>query len=183
MGAAGALATCLPVKLDSGGWQTAFFVRVFGPECEKDRIILANAALPLPLGFEADVLELDSAAVVLLRLEAHTVPEDPLAAEILLTPGAVPGHFESLKLLSSQESLTWFFGDDDFRLLHAQTHALSDGQRQGFAELLQDGTAHDALVRCTRRYDAKAALAQIASHYEIRSSRRGAPPPPLAHRR
>jgi hypothetical protein len=146
-------------------------VRVLGAECEKDRIILANTALPVPLGFEADVLELDSAAVVVLRLEAHAVPEDPLAAEILLTPGAVSGHFESLKLLSCQVSLTWFFGDDDFRLLYAQTHALRDGQRQGFAELLREAAAHDALVRCTRRYDAKAALTQIASHYEIRSSR------------
>lgn len=183
MGAAGAHASCLPVQLNTDVWQTAFFLRVSGPECETDRVILSNATRPIPVSVEGDVLELESAAVVVLRLEAHTLPDDPLAAEILLTPGAVPGHFESLKLLTAQQSLSWFFGDDSFGLLHAQSHPLKQDQHEGFAELLRDAAAYDALVRCTSRYDAKAALEEVASHYEPRNPQRGAIPPPMLNRR
>lgn len=179
MDASGVLATCLPVRLDDGLWETAFFVRLAGEDCSGDRRTLGAAKGPLPVGFEADVLELDTAAVVVLRLEVQTSPEDPLAAEVLLTPGGVQGHFESLKLLTTQGHMHWFFGDSDCRLLHAQSHALTRDQHDAFAELLRDATAHDALVRLTARYDAAAGLAAVASHYEPRAGG-GHLPPPMA---
>ncbi len=169
MRTSGALATCVPVRLDSGSWQTAIFIRVSGSECEKDRVILANTDRPLPVGFEGDVLKHESAAVVLLRLEIHTIPSDPLAAEVLLTPGATAAHVEALRLLASQPSLSWFFGDDEFSVLYAQTHPLSAEQHAAFDDLLREAVAHDAMVRYTSRYDAEAALSHIASHYELRN--------------
>ena len=169
MHASGALATCVPVRLDSGAWQTAIFIRVLGEECGKDRVILSNTDRPVPVGFEGDVLKHESAAIILLRLEVHTISCDPLAAEILLAPGATAAHVEALRLLASQPSLSWFFGDDEFRVLYAQSHPLSAEQHAAFDDLLREAVAHDAMVRYTSRYDADAALSQIASRYELRS--------------
>lgn len=168
MRASGALATCVPVKLETETWQTAFFLRISGLECENDRVILAAADRPLPVGYEGDVLKLESAAVIVLRLEVHTIPGDPLAAEILLTPGAVSGHVEAVRLLSTQPSVTWFFGDQHCRILYAQTHPLHADQHSAFKDLLGEAVAHDAMIRYTGRYDADAALSQIVSHYEFR---------------
>ena len=90
------------------------------------------------------------------------------AGSILLTPGAVPGHVEALRLLSEQPGVTWFFGDGDCQILYAQTHPLSAEQQSAFKDLLAEAVAHDAMIRCTGRYDAEAALSQIVAQYELR---------------
>jgi hypothetical protein len=169
MAASGAAATCAPVKLDTDAWEAALLIQVAGPECEQDRRVLSEAGRPLPVGIEADVIENPHAAVVVLRLEVFTRPEDPLASEILMTPGGVSTHFDSLSLLSRQPRLCWLFGDRDFRLIHSQQHPLSDEQRAGFDDLLRDAVRHDSLIRMTARYDARAALAQIVDRYELRA--------------
>ncbi len=170
MCASGALATCVPVKLETQSWQTAFFLRVFGAECRNDQTILKAAQRPLPVGYEGDVIKDQSAAIIVLRLEVHTIPGDPLVAEILLTPGAVPGHVESLRLLSTQPEVTWFLGDQDCRVLHAQTHPLSHEHHAGFRELLDEAVAHDAMVRYTGHYDAHSAISKVVSRYELRQA-------------
>lgn len=180
-----AAATCVPVELDGGEWECALFVHVSGPECKRDRRILSRSTGPLPVSIEADLIENANAAVVMLRLEAFTLPDDPLASEILLTPGAVDSHFEALKLLASQRRLTWFFGDEEFRVLHAQSHPLGSEQHASFDELARDALRHDSVIRMTGRYDARAALAEVVEHYELREGvlrasprMRGDVPPP-----
>jgi len=162
-------ATLVPVQLDGGQWEAALFVRLAGPECKADRRVLAKAKSPLPVGVESDVIEDTSAAVVMLRVEVHVDAADPFAAEILLTPGHNPSHFEAMRLLGIQERLCWFFGDADGSVLHAQSHALSDAQRAGFAELAQEAARHDALIRCTGRYDAQAAMDAVRARYAPRT--------------
>jgi len=181
MRSGGASATCVPVRIDGDAWESALFVQVAGPECKADRRVLSRAERPLPVGIEADLIENEHAAVVVLRFEVFTVPENPLASEILLTPGDAGTHFEALKLLTRQPRLCWFFGDQDCQVLHSQQHALSAQQHASFDDLLRDAVRHDSLIRCTARYDARAALAHVAEHYELRegvlrSEHRGAAP-------
>ncbi len=168
MRSVGAAVTCVPVALDGDDWETAIFFDVGGPESKSDRRALRTARSPLPIGLETDLIEHGAAAVVILRLEVFTSADSPLAGEILLTPGGNATHFDSLKLLTTQRRLVWFFGDADSRIVHSQQHALDDAQRSGFDELLRDAVHHDALVRLTGRYDDRAALGELASHYELR---------------
>lgn len=165
----GAAATCVPVRLDGGGWEAALFIQLADVESEPDRRLLARAGTPVPVAVETDLIENENAAVVVLRLETYARPDDPLAVEILLTPGNANGHFDTLNRLANQPRLCWFFADRDFHVIHAQQHALNNEQHAGFDALLRDAAVHDAVIRCTGRYNAQSALASIVSHYELRA--------------
>ena len=177
MVASGAAATCIPVELDGGAPEAAFFISLAGPESKADRRVLRKWRGPLSLGLDSDVIETVHGAVVVLRPEVHTGPFDPFACEILVTPGEGGTHFEALDLLSRQPRLTWFFGDRDFGIIRTQQHPLDDEQRGEFAELLRKALRHDAMTRMTARYDGRAALSEVASHYTLRTEARRVPPP------
>jgi len=170
MSGSGAMATCLPVRLDDAGWEAAVFVQLAGAESREDRRRMARARKPFAMGLESDVVETEHGAVVMLRPELHTRPEDPLGVEILLTPGVGGGHHEALSLLTRQASLSWFFGDGAYWVLHAQTLPLQAPHHQGFQDLLAACLRHDTLVRLTGTYDAPAALGEVVRHYELRSA-------------
>ena len=144
------------------------FFHLAGPESRRDRRILAKAERPLAVSVEADLLTLPQASVIVLRFEVATLPDDPLTGEVLLTPGEVRTHFDTVQLLCRQHRLCWFFSDDDFRVLHSQQNPINDEQRASFDDLLADAVRHDALVRASARYDAQAALAEVVSHYDLR---------------
>lgn len=164
--------TCLPVQLDAGQWEGAVFFHLAGEESRADREALAGRSGPVAVGMEAETLELAGAAVVALRVEVHARSGDPLAGEILLTPGAARAHFDLLQGLSQQSRLCWFFGDPAHRVIHSQQHALEAAHREELAAVLQEAVEHDALVRLTGRYDADAALAEVAGHYGPRGEGR-----------
>ncbi|MBA2490167.1 MAG: hypothetical protein H0V34_00160 [Gammaproteobacteria bacterium] len=166
----GAAATCVTVQLDAGEWEAALFVQLAGEQCERDRRALFTMNKRVPVGIETDVIEHEHGAVVMLRLDICTVPDDPMVAEILLTPGGACGHFEVLQRLSCQPRLCWFFGDEDYLVLGAQQHGFADAQRAEFDRLRLDAVRHDAVVRCTGRYDAQAALGGVASYYRLRTA-------------
>lgn len=168
MQAGGATVTCMPVRLDGADWETAVFFHLAGPESKRDRQVLTKAERPFAVSIEADLLELQQASVVVLRFEVASIPEDPLTGEVLLTPGDVRTHFDTLQLLCRQRRLCWFFGDSDFRVLHSQQNPIGDEQRASFDELLADCVRHDALIRASARYDAQAALAEVVGHYDLR---------------
>jgi len=168
----GAAATCTPIRLDGGAWESAIFVHLTGRECAHDRLFLGRANGSVPVGVEADLLQHENGTVVILRLEIHARPEDPMAVEILILPGGTQGHYETLRLLSEQPRLCWFFADEKFRVIHAQQYPLSADQQHGFHELVLDAVKHDALVRCTGRYDSKATLASVLAHYGLRKGKR-----------
>lgn len=166
--ASGAGVTCLPVRLDDADWETALFFHLSGPECKRDRQILGRSKGPLPVAVEGDLLELPQASVIVIRAEVLTLPDDPLAGEVLLTPGGARVHFDALQLLAQQQRLCWFFADEDFRVIHSQQQPLSTEQRGMLDELLRDAVRHDALVRASARYDAAAALAEVRARYALR---------------
>ena len=176
MAASGAAATCIAVELDGGGPEAAFFIDLAGPESKADRRVVRKWRGPLSLGLDSDVIETAHGAVVVLRPEVHTGPFDPFVCEILVTPGKGGAHFEVLDLLSRQPRLTWFFGDRGFEIIRTQQHPLDDEQRAQFAALLKEALRHDAMTRMTRRYDSRAALAEVASHYTLRTEARKVPP-------
>ena len=176
MTASGAAATCIPVELDGGVPEAAFFINLAGPESKTDRRVIRTWRGPLPLGLDSDVIETVHGAVVVLRPEVHTGPFDPFVCEILVTPGEGGTHFEALDLLSRQPRLTWFFGDSGFEIIRAQQHPLDDEQRGEFAALLKAALRYDAMTRMTRRYDGQAALSEVASHYTLRTEARRVPP-------
>ena len=169
MAANGAAATCVPVQLDGEDWEAALFVSLGGAESKEDRRLLRKAGGTVPLGFELDLIETESGAVVVIRPEIHARPGDPMVFEVLLTPGEGHLHFQALKLLTKQPRLSWFFGDNAHWLLHAQSHALGAEQHAGFESLLKDALRHDTMVRVTQRYDALAALSEVVRHYELRA--------------
>jgi hypothetical protein len=164
----GAAVTCMPVRLDAADWEAAVFFHLAGAESKRDRQVLAKAERPLAVSVEADLLELQHASVVVLRFEVVTIPEDPLSGEVLLTPGGVRTHFDTMQLFCRQQRFCWFFGDSDFRVLHSQQNPIGDEQRTSFDELLADCVRHDALIRASARYDAQAALAEVVAHYDLR---------------
>lgn len=170
MQASGASITAVPVRLDDREWEAAIFFHLAGPESKADRRILAKSQRTFPIALETDLIEQAQAAVIVLRVEVHTQPENPLAGEILLTPGAAPAHHEVLKLLSQQPRLCWFFANEDFQMLYSQEHPLTHEQHAEFADLMRDAVRHDTLIRCTGRYDAQAALSEIIGHYDPRAS-------------
>lgn len=177
MTASGAAATCIPVELDGGAPEAAFFIDLAGPQSKADRRVIRKWRGPLSLGLESDVIETVHGAVVVLRPEVHTGPFDPLVCEILVTPGEGGTHFETLDLLSRQPRLTWFFGDRGFGIIRTQQHPLDGGQHEAFAALLKDALRHDAITRMTGRYDARAALGEVARHYTLRTEARKVAPP------
>ena len=176
MTTSGAAATCIPVELDGGAPEAAFFIDLAGPESKADRRVLRKWRGPLSLGLDSDVIETVHGAVVVLRPEVHTGPFDPFVCEVLVTPGEGGTHFEALDLLSRQPRLTWFFGDRGFEIIRTQQHPLDDGQRGEFAALLKAALRHDAMTRMTGRYDGRAALSEVAGHYALRTEARRVPP-------
>lgn len=171
MSASGSMATCLPVCMDGPGeaWETAFFMQLAGPESKADRRSLRDSGKTFSIGIESDVIETETAAVVIIRAEVHVRAGDPLSLEVLLTPGEGGAHHEALKLLTRQPRLRWFFGDRAYWLIHAQSQPLGPQQHAGFAELLNAAVRHDALVRMTGHYDARAALGDVVKNYELRT--------------
>ncbi len=166
----GSSVTCIPVKFDSGDWESAIFFQVGGSECKQDRRILNRTQNPLPVAIESDVIKHQSAAVIVIRLEIETSQSDPLAGEVLLTPGERESHFETVRLLSEQSVLRWFFCDSAYWVIHSQQNQLGASENAIFKEVLEEATQHDAMIRLTGRYDVEPALREVVSHYEFRSA-------------
>ena len=166
----GSNVTCLPVKFDSGDWESAIFFQLGGVESKEDRRALSRTEQSVPVAVESDLIKHNNAAVIMIRLEVFTREADPLVGEVLLTPGAKESHFETIKLLSTQQVLRWFFADAAYWIIHSQQNQLGAAEHAVFQEVMNDATQHDALIRMTGSYDFESALNEIFSHYEFRSS-------------
>jgi len=165
MRASRAMTTCVPVEFDQAGWESAVFFELGGKECAEDREILKNCRQALPVSLEAEVIECDAAAVVMLRFEIMTQQSSPLAGEVLLTPGRGSVQFETLQNLGRQDVLRFFFSDSGYNIIHSQQLTLKDQERQGYQSMLDEAVRHDAMIRLTGRYDATAALKEVTGHY------------------
>ncbi len=166
----GSMTTCVPIQTDYGGWETAVFFQLAGPECEGDRRIVRNTKTSISIGVEVDLIEHSNAGIAVLRFEVHTVPDNPMVGEVLLAPGQGGTQFESLENLRTQNSIKWYFGDEAYRVIHSQQTPLHPHQREGFSDLLKDCVRHDAMIRATGQYNAIAALTEVSSHYQPRET-------------
>lgn len=165
----GAMTTCIPVQFDQGNWETAVFFEVGGKLCKADRKILREARTPIPVSVEADLINHASASVVTLRFEVMTNDDNPLVGEVLLAPGIGDTQFDTLKNLTHQRNMRWYFGDGAYNVIHSQQTTLYEHERQGYDSILQDAIKHDAVIRLTGRYDAQGAFNEIVSHYAYKS--------------
>ena len=161
-------ATCIPVQFDDDQWESAFFFHVAGPESKHDRRILKRDKVT-PAVLITELISHTSASVVIMRCEVQTIIDDPLVFEILMIPGEVGMHYECLKLLTQQLRIRYFFSDSDYRILQEQEQAISGAQHEKFEALAREAFAHDSLIRITGKYDAQAALAEVVSHYQVRT--------------
>jgi hypothetical protein len=176
MSAGGATVTCLPVQLDDDTtanslterWQSCIFFRLGGSESRNDIDILKSNAGPFTVGIETDIIEHEYASVVVLRLQVYTQPSDPLVGEVLLTPGGAETHYEILGLLGEQQSLTWFFSDQEYTQIYQQSQALTQEWRDEFLALRSESFKRDSIIRLAGKYNAQAAFADVVSQYAIR---------------
>ncbi|MYI89731.1 MAG: hypothetical protein F4082_05530 [Gammaproteobacteria bacterium] len=168
----GSSVTCLPVSFDAGNWETAIFFQIGGGESKQDRRNLTRLGDGVvPVAIESDVIKHESASVVVIRLEVFTRGDDnALTGEVLLTPGETESHFETLKLLSSQPRIRWYFADAAYWIIHSQQNQLGLMEHEAFKDVLDQATQHDALIRLTGKYDVQAALTEVVSHYEFRET-------------
>ena len=164
----GAMTTCVPLQFDDGLWQSTVFFELGGKQCKEDRRTLRNTKSPLPIGIEADIIEHTHAAIVMLRFEVMTSKDNPLVGEVLLAPGMGEVQFETLKHLSTQPQLKFYFGDSAYYVIHSQQISLGDPEHQGYQSLLDDAVSHDALIRLSGKYDGMRALHEVVDHYEVR---------------
>ena len=195
MSAGGSTVTCLPVQLDQetlispdtgsdssdtqpdmrvaspvlpGRWQSCIFFRLGGSESRNDIEILSSGAGPFTVGIETDIIEHEFASVVVLRLQVFTEATDPLVGEVLLTPGGAETHYEILGLLGEQQSLTWFFSDQQYRQIYQQAQSLSQEWRDEFLALRSEAFKRDSIIRLAGKYNAQAAFADVVSQYSLR---------------
>lgn len=169
----GSSVTCLPVQFDGGDWESAVFFQVAGPESKEDRKLLARNDGTVPVSMETELISHQSASIILLRLEVHTREVNPLVGEVLLAPGEMKSHFETIKLLANQTVLRWFFSDAAYWIIHSQQNSLGAVEHGAFQEVLDEAVKHDSLIRVTGKYDAGNALSEVLSHYEFRSAQSG----------
>lgn len=168
----GSSVTCLPVRIDSGNWESAIFFQLGGRESKEDRRRLSRLdGAVVPVAIETDVIKHSSASVVVIRFEVYTHGDDnPLIGEVLLTPGETESHFETLKLLCTQPVIRWFFSDAAYWIIHQQQNYLGEPEHAAFKDVLDQATQHDAMIRMTGTYDVQLALKEVVSHYEYRSA-------------
>jgi len=166
----GAMTTCVPVQFFGNVWEAAVFFELGGEQCQDDRTTLISATKPLPISLEAELIEHASASVVMLRFEVMTNQEDPLAGEVLIVPGLGEIQFDTLKHLSEQQNLRFYFSDETYKVIHSQQIMLSDRERQGYGHILEEVISKDALIRLTGKYNAMSALSEIVGLYDVRAS-------------
>ena len=164
----GSGATCLPVQIDGGDWESAIFFQLGGRESKDDRRILSRLSSTVPVSVETDLIDHNNAAVIVIRFEVFTRQDNPLIGEVLLTPGHISAHFETIRLLTQQNALKWFFSDSAYWIIHSQQNRLGGTEHAAFQQVLDDATRHDAFIRLTGTYDVESALREVVSHYEFR---------------
>ena len=120
MRSCGAMTTCVPIKLDQSDWQSAVFFELGSEECKQDLQFLTQSSRILPVSLEADMIETSTASVVMLRFEIIIDQKSPLAGEVLVTPGLGAVQFDTLKYLTQQQNLGFFFSDSEYNVIHSQ---------------------------------------------------------------
>lgn len=153
-------ATCMPIQLDGGDWQAAFFY-VLAPDapCLSDGELQGG---PFSVSLDADLHEHENGTMIEIGFEVAT-PKEPSRGIMLFLTGHTSTHFDALKLLSTQADIPLFIGDQYCNLLWQQRIPLNDAYRSGLGELVNEAVARDAVIRMTDRYDPDVVFADTLS--------------------
>lgn len=152
--------TCMPIQMDEDVWQAGIFY-VIAPDAECLQHSLSESA-PFNVEVEADLLEHENATLIELKFQVAT-PGKPLDGAVVFLTGHSTVHFDVLKMLSDQESVPLFFGDQFCNELWKQRIVLLPEHRAALKEILDEAVARDAMIRLTGRYDPDAAFADSVS--------------------
>jgi len=157
-------ATCMPIQLDGGGWQAAFFY-VLSPDapCFKTKKLLGG---PFSVALDADLHEHDNGTMIEIGLEIIT-PIEPCKGVMLFLTGHTSTHFDALHLLSEQTEIPLFIGDQYCNTLWQQRVPVDEAFRLGITALISEAVTRDAVIRMTDRYDPDAVFADTLAKRQL----------------
>jgi len=150
--------------MDDGHWQAAIFFVL-----AKDARCLTNGELtggPFAVEFDADLHEHEKGTLIEVGIDIATPVENSRGTLLFIT-GHSPSHFESIKLMSEQQELSLFIGNEYCEVLFRQRIPLSDVMRTGFKQLLDEAVGRDAVIRMTGHYDPDLVFADTVASLQL----------------
>ena len=161
---AGITATCMPIQIDNSDWQAAFFY-ILAPDapCLRDGKLLGG---PFTVALDADLHEHDNGTMIEIGIEIVT-PIEPSSGIMLFLTGHTSTHFDALKLLSDQQEIPLFIGDQYCSTLWQQRVPVNDTFRHGIMALINEAVTRDAVIRMTDRYDPDAVFADTLAKRQM----------------
>lgn len=150
--------TCVPVQIAAEDWKAALFYVV-----PPDAACLGGGQLPggpFKVEMEADLHDHENGTLIEIALTIDT-PAEPLQGTVMFLTGHSSTHFDAMKLLSQQDDLPLFIGDQYCNILSQQRVPLNNAWRQGFGQLLDEAVGRDAVIRMTGRYDPDLVFGEI----------------------
>ncbi|MBX2839970.1 MAG: hypothetical protein KTR35_24150 [Gammaproteobacteria bacterium] len=157
-------ATCMPVQIDQGQWQAAFFY-VLAP----DAPCLSGGQLsggPFSVVLDADLHEHENGTMIEIGMEIMTPIESSHGVMLFLT-GHSSSHFEALNMLSTQQDIPLFIGDQYCSTLLQQRIPVNESFRLGISGLINEAVTRDAVIRMTDRYDPDAVFADTLAKRQM----------------
>ena len=121
---------------------------------------------PFTVEFDADLHEHEKGTLIEIGIDISTPGENSCGTLLFLT-GHSSSHFETLKLLTEQENLPLFIGDEYCRVLSQQRIQLSDTMRSGFAQLLDEAVGRDTIIRMTGHYDPDLVFSDVVAALQL----------------
>jgi len=157
-------ATCMPIQIDQGEWQAAFFY-VLAPDapCLSGGRLLGG---PFTVALDADLHEHENGTMIEIGFEIITPIEPSLGVMLFLT-GHTSTHFDALNLLSEQKEIPLFIGDQYCSILSQQRVPVNDTFRSGISGLINEAVSRDAVIRMTDRYDPDAVFADTLAKRQM----------------
>jgi len=148
---AGITATCMPIQIDQGEWQAAFFY-VLAPDapCLTGEKLLGG---PYSVAMDADLHEHENGTMIEIGIEVITPIE--------------PCHGVMLFLTSKQQDIPLFIGDQYCSILWQQRVPVNEAFRVGITGLINEAVSRDAVIRMTDRYDPDAVFADTLAKRQM----------------
>ena len=156
--------SCVPIQMDDGQWEAAIFFVL-----PKEAACLNNGELaggPFAVEFDADLHEHEKGTLIEVGIDIAT-PKENSRGTLLFITGHSPSHFESIKLMSEQQALSLFIGNEYCEVLYRQRIPLSDVMRSGFKQLLDEAVGRDAVIRMTGHYDPDLVFADTVASLQL----------------
>ncbi|MFK7856948.1 MAG: hypothetical protein AB8B79_22730, partial [Granulosicoccus sp.] len=141
-------------------WQAAVFtvLPVNAPSLVDGQL----AGGPFSVEFEADLNAQEKGTLIEIGINIATPIENSRGTLLFLT-GHSSSRFDTLRLLTEQQDLPLFIGDEYCRVLSQQRVTLSDSMRNGFRQLLDEAVGRDAVIRMTGHYDPDVVFSDVVA--------------------